>query len=317
MPTHYLPVLVIAAALALIGFAALFFLVSTYIGARSEKKALRAIERLVELGYAVTSDPLGEFVKKVSKIPKVFGGYLVHLNNLGEIYRRHPRASISLAIKPSRLGLGLNNELFIKYADEILRIAAKNGVFVWFDAEKHEAQKATTAAVVKLAGLGHRNLGCALQSMHDSSREALDILAEYDIPVRLVKGAYGDGGLNDPADIRGNFLALAKRARKFYRNPKVLNVATGTHDTAVLNEIALEFEGCHVQYQFLFGIRTKLQEEYLARGEDTLIYFGWGSMWNALGFFIRRLKEGVKMNALMLFYLNVREAREFRKKHGL
>ena len=319
MLTHYQLALVLAAAFALTGLATLIFLANTYIGARSERKALRAIERLVELGFAVTSDPLGEFVKNAAKLPDISWKYLAHLKHLGFVNRRHQRASISLAVKPSRLGLGLDadGKLFMNYADEILREAGKNGIFVWFDAEKREAQKAMIAAAAKLSQMGYRNLGCALQSMHRSSLEALNVLIEHDIPVRIVKGAYGDGELQSPTDVRGNFVALAKRAKMFYRNPKILNVAAGTHDTAILDELAMEFVGCHVQYQFLFGIRTKLQEEYRARGEDTLIYFGWGSLRNALGYLLRRLKEGIKWNALKLFYLNVREAREFKKKHGL
>jgi len=48
----------------------------------------------------------------------------------------------------------------------------------------------------------------------------------------------------------------------------------------------------------LYGIRMKLQKQMLEENKNLLVYVPWGS--NAKGYFMRRVLEGIQLNALIL-----------------
>lgn len=309
-----LSVVILASAVLAI-LAALKTLVNCYVAASTEEETLRKLDKLLAAGFSVTSDPLGEFVRDASQIPAIIDAYLKRIDGLADLQRRYPKRMVSLAIKPSRLGLGLSEKQFISDCVPLLSRTARAGVFVWFDAEKRESQEAALGAVVKLKNMGFGDMGHAVQSVHSSSRTAALRLAANDIPVRVVKGAYKDGDVKSPDAVNSLFMGIYEIADALSHNCRF--VAVGTHDEAALSPIVKLSNRLERQYQFLYGIRTRLQEKYLGDGLNVLIYVPDGTFRNAVGYFTRRLREGVQMNTVKMFIRNVWESREFRKKYGL
>lgn len=291
---------------------ALRYLITTYVIADREDQALAAMEKLLKAGYAITSDPLGEFVNDQSKIMSVVNDYYRHIIKLGSLKKRYPDKEVSLAIKPSRFGGELRASHFFNYARYLCSLALVHDVFVWFDAEKLKDRKLTLDALISLAKK-RKNFGIAIQSVHLDSPAILSRLTSIGIPIRIVKGAYRDGDIKDEEAVRRNFLLLCGQAKKGYAAPGKL--AVGTCDSRLLQ--SSQIANPEIRYQFLFGVRADLQEEYLARGRNVLIYVPWGTFKQARGFFFRRLREGVKIGMLLNFIRNIFEAQRFRKKYGI
>lgn len=288
------------------------YLITTYIIADREDRALAVMEKLLKAGYGVTSDPLGEFVKDKSKIISVVSDYHRHIVNLGGLKKRYPDKEVSLALKPSRIGGELSVSHLFNYARHLCSLALVHGVFVWFDAEKLKDRKLTLDALTLLSKK-RKNFGVAVQSTHSDSLAILSRFTSIGVPVRIVKGAYSDGNINDKEAIRNNFLRLCWQAKKGYAVPG--KIAVGTCDSRLL--LSAPIADSEIQYQFLFGVRANLQEEYRARGRNVLIYAPWGTFKQARGFFFRRLREGIKIGMLLNFVRNIFEVRRFREKYEI
>lgn len=286
------------------------YLITTYIIADREDRALAGMEKLLKAGYGVTSDPLGEFVKDKSKIISVINDYHRHIVNLGSLKKRYPDKEVSLALKPSRIGGELSVSHLFNYARHLCSLALVHGVFVWFDAEKLKDRKLTLDALILLSKK-RKNFGIAIQSTHSDSLTILSRFTGSGIPVRIVKGAYKDGDLKDKEAVRKNFLLLYRHAKSGYAQAG--KIAFGTCDKELLDRVV----DLAIKHQFLFGVRTNLQEEYLAGGRNVLIYAPWGTFKQAWGFFLRRLREGIQFGMLLNFVRNIFEARRFRKKYGI
>ena len=314
MPVFWIVVILIAGWVVEIVVSWLIFrrLISTYVISYTETGALAAMEKLLKAGYSVTSDPLGEFISDKTEIPKIFEDYRQHIEKLGALKKRHPDKEVSIAIKPSRFGAEINKVHFLYYALQLCNMALAHDIFVWFDAEKIKHRQMVLSALLFLTRKKRkRNFGLALQSMHSNSSAVLTELAESGIPVRIIKGAYKDGDIKEPKAISDYFLLLYRQARNSYMVSG--RIAVGTCDSQILDEIADR----GIRYQFLFGVRADLQEEYLAGGRNVLVYAAWGTFGQARGFIFRRIREGVKMGMLLNFARNIFEARRFRKKYGI
>ena len=287
-------------------------LISTYVISHTEEGALAAIEKLLKAGYSVTSDPLGEFVTDNREIQAILEYYRRHIEKLGALKKRYPLKEVSIAIKPSRFGAGISKVHFMYYALELCNIALTHDIFVWFDAEKIKHRQLVLSALLFLARKKRkRNFGLALQSMHSNSSAILVQLASSGIPVRIIKGAYKDGDVKESRAISDYFILLYRQAKNGYTLTG--RIAVGTCDSQILDKIADH----GIRYQFLFGVRSKLQEEYLASNRSVLIYAPWGTFKQARGFLFRRIREGVKIGMLLNFIRNIFEARKFRKKYGI
>ncbi len=296
-------------AAAVYGIARLVF--RSYVAGRTEAEALRALSTLLAHGYGVTSDILGEFVKKRRKLPRIIGEYKRHIASLGELQRRFPERAVALAVKPSRIGLEVGETAFEASLLEIAACAKEHGVFLWVDAEKLAARDRTVPIVAKVLHATGAQMGMAIQSVHDSSVSLAEKLMEAGLSLRIVKGAYKDGNHSDAAAVRDCFLRIWSVARTF--GGKDHTIAAATHDDTLIGELRLA-DDPRLEVQMLYGIRMKLQEELRLKGARMHVYVPWGTYRNAYGFLFRRMREGASPSALKLFLRNIRESREMRQK---
>ncbi|OGY96622.1 MAG: hypothetical protein A2128_02800 [Candidatus Liptonbacteria bacterium GWC1_60_9] len=319
--------LLLAAGLYLLKAAAVYgimrLIFRSYVAGRTEAEALRALSVLLAHGYGVTSDILGEFVKKRRKLPRILDEYKRHLASLGELQRQFPERAVALAVKPSRIGMEIDEKAFEESLRDIAECAKEHGIFLWVDAEKFAARDQTVSVVLRVRKAAGARIGMAIQSVHASSVSLAEKLVEAGLSLRVVKGAYKDGNLYHPNDVRDCFLRIWHRAAVSETQELVL--AAATHDDTLIGELQLSgdhrFErdpakggGPRLEVQMLYGIRMKLQEELREKGARMHVYVPWGTEWNAYGFLFRRMREGASPSALKLFLRNIRESREMRRK---
>jgi proline dehydrogenase len=115
--------------------------------------------------------------------------------------------------------------------------------------------------------------------------------------VRLCKGAYKEPpelAFPKKADVDANFVKLTQ----LYLSPEAQQAGAylgiATHDEKMIDAAKRYIKANHVphehfEFQMLYGIRSKLQEQLRDEGYKVRIYVGYGTEWYP--FFMRRLAE--------------------------
>lgn len=231
------------------------------------------------------------------------------LNHLGEHYDRPEAAATDrdtylelidaiedrrldavVSVKPSQLGLGIDEEEFRENLRAIVKRADAADGFVWLDMEDHTMTDATLDAFESFTTAYGGRVGVCVQSNLKRTREDLERLAECPGKIRLVKGAY---------DEPGSIAYTSRRAvNDRYRSDLELafrtfdtGVAVGTHDPAMIDHaISLHEEyGTPFEFQMLMGVREGEQRRLAAEGYEVWQYVPFGPKW--LSYFWRRIRE--------------------------
>ncbi|WP_276273130.1 proline dehydrogenase family protein [Haloarcula litorea] len=265
-------------------------LASRFVAGESAAEVLEHARRTNERGVGVICNRLGEHYHERGPADADTAAYERLVADIGA---SDLRACVS--VKPSQLGLQVDEGLFRTNLGRVVDAAASHGVFVWIDMEDHTTTDATLDAFEAEARDHAGGVGVCVQSNLRRTADDLERLADVPGKVRLVKGAY-----DPPADVAYRDKA---RVNEAYRSDLEFmfrefddGVAVGSHDPAMLTHAA----DLHTRYgtdyevQMLMGVRTDAQYD-LAGAVDVWQYAPYGSEWPA--YFWRRVMER-KENAL-------------------
>jgi proline dehydrogenase len=197
---------------------------------------------------------------------------------------------VCLSVKPTQLGLGVDEDVFRENLARVVEAAADADAFVWLDMEDHTTTDATLDAYEHHAR-EQGNVGVCVQANLRRTRADLERLAGLPGKVRLVKGAY-----DPPADV-----ALQEKAAvdEAYRDHLAYmfehfedGIAVGSHDPSMLAEAATLHDryGTPYEIQMLMGVREDAQRD-LAGQRAVYQYVPYGSKWAS--YFYRRVTENV------------------------
>lgn len=203
-----------------------------------------------------------------------------YLNLINEIDDRGLNSVIS--VKPSQLGVMINDELFVQNLERLLNAAVDNGVFVWMDMEDSDTTDSTLEAYHKFSPSYPDSLGVCLQA--NLKRTLSDIDSIEQGRVRMVKGAY-----NEPAKIA--FQDKNKINEKYKQclnslNKRGIDYAVASHDMNMV-EHAIS-KNPDLELQMLMGVKSKMQRE-LAEDFRFSQYVPYGEEW--IPYFYRRIRE--------------------------
>lgn len=254
--------------------------------------AIRAAQTLNESGLTVSLDYLGESVSNREEAEAATG---MASHTLDRISAGGIDGNIS--IKPSQLGLDIDEELCRDNVQRVLERARQLGdgegeIFVRLDMESGDYTERTVVLVEELWGRGFRNVGTVLQSYLRRTPEDIERLVTLGARVRLVKGAY-----DEPIEIA--FADKEDTDRTFIEGMKVLlergnYPAIATHDEAIIAETrhwAFEkgISKDSFEFQMLYGVRRDLQARLRDEGYNVRIYVPFGDSWYP--YLMRRLAE--------------------------
>jgi proline dehydrogenase len=115
--------------------------------------------------------------------------------------------------------------------------------------------------------------------------------------VRLVKGAYkepSEVAFPRKADVDASFYSLAARFLSAERPASGSYLAVGTHDARLIERIAEDAASRpaaqpQLEFEMLFGIRPRLQEETARLGRRLRVLISYGEYW--FPWYMRRLAE--------------------------
>jgi proline dehydrogenase len=258
-----------------------------FIAGESADEAIEAAKAIQAKGMRLTLDQLGESITTLAEAEAATKVYLALIEKI-----RAAGIDRNISLKPTQLGLDIDQEVCFSNITRILELATRHDFFVRIDMENTPYIQKTLDMFGSVWAKGFRNTGVVLQSAVFRSEEDARAMSTLGARVRLVKGAY-----KEPA-------ALAHQAKAdvdaaFVRIMKVLLAegtypAIATHDpkmiaatTAFAAERGIPKDA--YEFQMLYGIRRDLQQQLVADGYRMRIYVPFGKQW--FPYFMRRLGE--------------------------
>jgi proline dehydrogenase len=253
--------------------------------------AIDVCRRLNQKGLNVTLDHLGESVIDEKGALHATQAYLDLLDGIA-------RSSVqsTVSVKLTQLGLDIREDLCVSNMRRVLEQARQLGNHITIDMEGTGYTDATLR-VFRLLRQEFDNVGTVIQAYLYRSEADMKALAHEGAFVRLCKGAYQeppDRAFPDKADVDANYVHLVE----LFLSPEALAAGTylgiATHDEKMISAAkayikANDVPGDRFEFQMLYGIRSRLQEQLRDDGFKVRIYVGYGTEWYP--FFMRRLAE--------------------------
>ena len=250
----------------------LYPLAKRFIAGHDLDSAKRPIQKLLDDGYEVSIDYVGEESLSKKDCLKAFKQYL-------NIIRCYKKQKIDISIKPTQIGLRIHPLVSLNFLSRVAERAKENGHTIRLDMEDSSVTTLTRNLAIYL-NKRYGNVGVAMQANLYRTWEDVRHLINNNVSIRLVKGAY-KGDVENKEELKVIFCELAAHL-KFKKANKP---AIATHDEEILNEINDDF----YDYEFLYGIRRDLQKDLKKREYAVRVYIPFGENW--LPYTIRRLKE--------------------------
>lgn len=259
----------------------LYPLARRFIAGHNFDSAKPRIQKLMDEGYEVSIDYLGELSKSHEHCKKARDQYI-------EIINFYKDKKINISIKPTQIGVSISRHLAYKLLTEILHAAKKFGHSIRLDMEDSSVTASTIWLCMRARAVGY-NIGCALQANLFRSRSDLIRLIKAGVSVRLVKGAYKEAekiSWRKEDEIGASFFDCAATLRSLKANKP----AIGTHDEELLEDIEFMLPNPeYFDYELLYGIRRDLQKSLKNKGYNVRVYVPFGEDW--LPYTLRRLRE--------------------------
>jgi proline dehydrogenase len=247
---------------------------------------MRAIRELNGQGAMATVDVLGEEVRDQARAEAAVEQYL---ELLATIEREKVDANVS--IKPTMLGLKIDEALCFGHIKTIVERAASLDNFVRIDMEDHTCTDATLEIYRRIhAEVGH--VGVVLQAYLHRTVDDINSLLPMQPNIRLCKGIY-----REPRSIAWQQYETV-RANFIYTMEKLIQggayVGIATHDAHLVwagmaAVDRLDLDPSEYEFQMLLGVDPELRRIILEKGHRLRVYVPFGRDWYPYS--MRRLRE--------------------------
>jgi proline dehydrogenase len=254
-----------------------------FVAGETFEEAVVTLRGLNRQGLRTNTTLLGEHVRDSEEAEGVVRTY-------EEVLRRIAVESLqtNVALKLSHLGATFDEELGYANVERLVAEARRHRNFIRIDMEDSPLVDVTLRIYRRLREAGHDNVGTVLQSYLYRSEQDLESLLPLQPNLRIVKGAY-----NEPASVAYPGKADVDAA---YRRLVERSIAQGgftavaTHDEKLIGHaLALDPGPERMELQMLYGVRTQLQLDLVARGQRVLCAAPYGPDW--FPYLMRRLAE--------------------------
>ena len=257
-----------------------------YVAGEEVSDAVNAIRELNAEGAMATVDVLGEEVRDPAKAEAAVEQYLVLLNAIDR-----EKLDANVSIKPTMLGMKIDEEMCFGHVRTILSRAAELDNFVRIDMEDHTCTDATLRIYRRLLGeIGH--VGVVLQAyLHRTAADINDLLP-LGPNIRLCKGIYREPrtvAWQQYETVRANFIHTLDT---LLQGGAYVGIAT--HDAhlawagmAAVNRLGLKPDA--YEFQMLLGVDPELRRIILDQGHRLRVYVPFGRDWYPYS--MRRLRE--------------------------
>ena len=272
---------------------------SRYIAGETIGDAIAKVRDLNKDGISATIDVLGEFIKTKEEATENAEEYIELLHILGET-----KLDANISIKPTSMGLLLDEEFCYQTMKSIIDVAKKYNIFVRIDMEDVECTNQEIELLFNLRK-EYKNIGIVLQAYLKRTYDDIEKMIKEKINLRLCKGIYIEEPVHlienanqDRLAINPHFLAHIKR---MFETKTYVGIAT--HDEIVVNESLklikeLKVDNKDYEFQMLLGVRDYIKDRIVKDGHKMRIYIPYGKDW--YGYSVRRLNENPSIAGYVL-----------------
>ncbi|OOG36507.1 proline dehydrogenase family protein [Polaromonas sp. A23] len=270
-----------------------------YIAGETAAEALVRVRALDAQGFSATLDVLGESVSSLSQADRTTDEYLRVLDAIG-----HHGLHANISIKPTALGLLLDEAHCENNFRRLLAAAERHGIFVRIDMEDASVTQKEIDLLARLKR-DHDRVGIVLQAYLKRTYDDIEPLLGERENLRLCKGIYVEGrehlvdqAWRDRRAINAHFLNHAARCFD-----SATFVGLATHDEELIGQLIdlarrKGIDKGRFEFQMLLGVCENLQGRLLGMGYAVRIYVPYGRDW--YGYSMRRIKENPQIAGYLM-----------------
>lgn len=279
-----------------------------YTAGENLEQALEMMRKMSSEGACFTIDVLGEEIKTIEESSWFINEYEAVIDSIV-----NSEFDANISIKPTALGLLIDEKSAHSNIERIVRKAAENDIFVRLDMEDNRATQATIDAVLAMHSKGIDNIGVVLQGRMFRTPEDISSVCDLLGPksdFRICKGIYLESpeisytNYHDIVDATNRTIDLMLDSGAY--------TAIASHDIPVIEHALQSLEsrglgpgkddprhkplvsrckgkGSGYEFQFLLGVRGNIRRDLSKKGHRTRIYLPYGAKWYEYG--MRRLRE--------------------------
>lgn len=266
------------------------FFSKKYIAGVTLQSAVDFVKKLNSKGIYATMDVLGESVANKEESIRCKNEAIEVLDAIEK-----NKLMANLSIKPTQMGLAIDEEFAYQQILEIVKKAAEYKNFVRIDMEDSPFTD-KTINVYKKIYQDYKNVGIVIQSYMRRAYDDVVTLNKIGTNYRLCKGIYVEPAsiaYKDRQEVRNNYLKLLDA---MFKDGNYVGIAT--HDKYLIDEAYKRVKEKNIskdkfEFQMLLGVREDLRDKINADGYKIRIYVPFGKDWYAYS--VRRLKENPSM----------------------
>ncbi len=257
-----------------------------YIAGENLNDAIDVVKTLNKKGIYATIDVLGEAIKNKDEAIKDKCKCIDVLDAI-----QNNKLMANLSIKPTQMGLGLDEDFAFKQVSELVEKAKMMDNFVRIDMEDSPYTDSTFRLLKRLKEK-FTNVGVVIQAYLKRSYNDVVELNKINTNYRLCKGIYIEPpeiAFKERQKVRDNYLKVLK---EIFKSGNYVGIAT--HDEYLINEAYKLIKEFNIpkekfEFQMLLGVREDLRDKINADGYKIRIYVPFGKQWYKYS--IRRLQE--------------------------
>ena len=257
-----------------------------YIAGEELQDAINLVKQLNSKGIFATLDVLGESIQNKEEAIEAKKKCIEVIEAI-----ETNKLMANLSIKPTQMGLAIDEEFAFQQILEIVQKAKSFDNFVRIDMEDSPFTDPTLRVYKKLnEKIGH--VGVVLQAYLKRTLSDIKQLNKLGTNYRICKGIYVEPesiAYKKRQAIRDNFL---KALRLMLENRNYVGIAT--HDDYLVGNSYKMIKEMNIpkdkfEFQMLLGVKEELRDKINSDGYKVRIYVPFGEDWFAYS--IRRLKE--------------------------
>lgn len=265
---------------------AVYIFAKKYIAGEKLEDGVRVVKELNSKGILTTMDVLGEAVTTKKECVDAKNECLLVLDTI-----QKNNLNSNLSLKPTQLGLAIDEEFCYNQMVEIVERAKSYNNFVRIDMEDSPFTDATINLFKRLKEK-YDNVGIVVQAYLKRTLDDVKKLNKLGTNYRLCKGIYIEPeeiSYKDYQKVRDNYLDIL---RQMFTDGNYVGIAT--HDDYLVENAYKMIKEMNIpkdkfEFQMLYGVKENLRDRINADGYKIRIYVPFGEQWYKYS--IRRLQE--------------------------
>ena len=267
-----------------------------YVAGETIEDVLVTIEGIINQGFSVTVDILGEHVQTVEESQTVRDKYCRLYEAIENI-----DGDCTISLKLTHLGLDVSKNLVLENLSTIVQKAREVSRGITIDMENSELTD-ITLNIYKKTVAGFNQTGTVLQAYLFRSLDDLKTIDSPQLKLRICKGIYREHSeiaFQNKNEIRNNFITLVQTLLNGQGTAQI-----ATHDPIIIESLENWIEENQIppdrfEFQVLYGVPMGNKLEKLRdKGWTVRIYVPFGPQW--FDYSIRRLKENPQIIGYVL-----------------